>query len=286
MMRKRLFMLLFLTLHSAGALMVSAADVIDFKPTINWSKGVLEIKAQTDLAAEESFIPAARQKSERLMARELPFQFRDTIAEMIVDSYSKAGELAEKSPQLVRAINDLTYRHTGTFSHISPNLKNYSITYTYQFYPDIIDMFILHTRPYNPPRALSYVPTADFTGIVIYIKGEFPVHGERQKTELTPCLFPKIFDENMRLIYEKGMVEPERLRDWGMIAYTNNLDERPYEERVGMAPLRILGRGIFGKYYTDIIIEPEAAEKILYNPENRRLLAEGRVLIICELPTE
>jgi hypothetical protein len=205
---------------------------------------------------------------------------------MIVDSTSTAGELTEENPQLIPAINDLTYRHTGTFSHISPGLEHYSITYTYRFYPDIVDVFIFHNRPYNPPRVLAYEPTADFSGIVIYMKGELPVHGEQQTEKLTPCLFPKIFDENMKLIYEKGMVEPEMLRSWGMVVYTDDLEERPYEERIGLSPLRILGRKIFGEYYTDIVIETEAAEKILYNPHNRRLLAEGRVMIICELPAE
>ncbi len=270
----------------AGAPGIYASDTIDFDSTIDWGKGILEIRAKTDLAGEDSFIPAARQKSERLTAEELPVQFREAIAGMIVDSTSKAGELTEKNPQLIPAINDLTYRHTRTFSHISPDLEHYSITYTYRFYPDIVDVFIFHNRPDNPPRVLAYEPTADFSGIVIYMKGELPVHGEQQTEKLTPCLFPKIFDENMKLIYEKGMVEPEMLRSWGMVVYTDNLEERPYEERIGLSPLRILGRKIFGEYYTDIVIEAEAAEKILYNPHNRRLLAEGRVMIICELPAE
>lgn len=284
-MQRYLFMTIAIILLTALP-RADAADTIDFDSTIDWEKGILEIKAQTDLAGEDSFIPAARQKSERLTAEELPVHFRAAIAGMIVDSTSKAGELTEENPRLIPAINDLTYRNTGTFSHISPDLKHYSITYTYTFYPDIVDVFIFHNRPYNPPRVLSYEPTADFSGIVIYMKGEFPVHGEQKTEKLTPCLFPKIFDENMKLIYEKGMVDPEMLRTWGMVVYTDDLEERPHEERIGLSPLRILGRRIFGEYYTDIIIEAEAAEKILYNPHNRRLLAEGRVMVICELPPE
>jgi hypothetical protein len=263
---------------------IFAADGIAFESEVDWKEGILQIRAQVDLAAEESFIPAARRKSERLVEQQLPFQFRDTLAGMVVDSYNTAGELAEESPELVRAINGLTYRNTKTFSHISSNLQNFSVTYSYYFYPEVIDIFIRHRRPYRPDRQLKYTPTTDFTGIVIYMKDDFPVHGERREAQLVPCLFPRILDEDLRQIYEKGMVEPDYLRSWGMVAYSEGLDERKFEDRVGLSPLRILGRGIFGKYDTDVIIDRESAEMILYSPNNRRLLAEGRVLIICDLP--
>ncbi len=260
------------------------ADGISFESEVNWEEGIMKISAQVDLAADDSFIPAARKKSEQLIARELPYRFREALAGLVVDSYYTAGELAEGSPGLVRDINLLTYRNIKTFSRISPNLRNFSITYTYRFFPDVIDIFIRHERPYNPNRQLKYVPTAAFSGIVIYMKDSFPVHGERRTSRLEPCLFPRLLDEDMKLIYEKGMVNPDDLRRWGMAAYADELDEGRYTERVGQNPLRILGRGIFGKYDTDIIIDTEAAEKILYSPHNRNLLAEGRVLIICDLP--
>lgn len=258
---------------------------IAFESRIDWQENTFTIEAQIDLSERDSFIPLARSQSEQLIEQRLPITFRRTLAELVVDSYSTAGELAADSPELVRAINNLTYRNTKTFSHISTDLRQFSVTYTYRFYPDIIDIFIFHKRPYNPPRVLSYVPTAPFTGIVIYMKDSFPIHGERGVSgTLQPCLFPRIYDEKMDLIYDKGMVEPDVLRNWGMAAYTDTLDIDLYQERIGSSPLRILGRGIFGKNRSDIIIDTETAEKILFHPENRKLLTEGKVLVICDLP--
>lgn len=260
------------------------SENIQFDSRIDWKKSTFIIEAQIDLSSQDSFIPLARSQSEQLIEQRLPITFRQTLSNLLVDSYYRAGELAADNPELVRAINNLTYKNTKTFSHISSDLQNFSVTYTYQFYPDIIDIFIFHKRPYNPPRVLSYVPTTAFSGIVIYMKDSFPVHGERKKTTLVPCLFPKIYDSEMNLIYEKGMVEPKTLREWGMVAYTDSLDLRQFEDRIGSSPLRFVGRGIFGKNYSDIIIDTETANKILFNPENRKLLTEGKVLIICDLP--
>lgn len=263
----------------------AAGEEIQFESRIDWRESTFIIEARIDLSKQNSFIPLARSQSEQLVEQRLPITFRRTLADLIIDSYYTAGEMAADSPELVRAINNLTYKNTKTFSHISSNLQRFSVSYTYRFYPDIIDIFTFHNRPYNPPRVLSYVPTAAFTGIIIYMKDIFPVHGERGlETGLRPCLFPKIYDEDMNLIYEKGMVDPDVLRKWGMVAYTDSLDLREFRDRVGASPLRVLGRGIFGKNYSDIIIDTQTAQKILFHPENRKLLTEGKVLIICELP--
>jgi hypothetical protein len=51
---------------------------------------------------------------------------------------------------------------------------------------------------------------------------------------------------------------------------------------VGENPLRIIARGIFGVQPTDPIIDGEDAGLILSNEANRRLLREGRVVIVLD----
>jgi hypothetical protein len=168
-----------------------------------------------------------------------------------------------------------------TSSHLSKEMDQFVVRYRFDIYPDIVTPFIEHSRPYPVPRIIDYEPTTSFSGIVIYMKGVFPVHGEEKSEELRPCLFPKIFDQQMQLIVESGMVPPDVLKNRGMAAYTDTLDEKPFINRIGYAPLRIIGTGIFGKHYTDVIIPMEASRKILYSEKNRSLLTEGKILIIC-----
>jgi hypothetical protein len=49
---------------------------------------------------------------------------------------------------------------------------------------------------------------------------------------------------------------------------------------VGSNPLRILAREVFGLNPTDPVIDREDALKILSSENNRRLLREGRVVLV------
>jgi hypothetical protein len=117
---------------------------------------------------------------------------------------------------------------------------------------------------------------------VIYAKGELPLHGTSEMVELRPCLYPEIYDSNMRLVLERLMVNPEAIERWGVAAYTDEVDESPFFERVGPSPLRIMADGAFGSMPTDIKIAADHADRILASENNRRLLTEGRILIIIE----
>jgi len=50
----------------------------------------------------------------------------------------------------------------------------------------------------------------------------------------------------------------------------------------GTGPLRIFARGVFGIKPTDLIIDDSDALLIISSQENRRLLSEGRVVIILD----
>jgi hypothetical protein len=103
-----------------------------------------------------------------------------------------------------------------------------------------------------------------------------------------PCLFPKIWDSDMNLIYERGMLEP---RSSFMVRYAppqsifqNNPSglSPELQELVGERPLRIFARGVFGTKPTDLIIDRNDALLIISSEENRRLLSQGRVAIILD----
>lgn len=270
--------------QSSGTREEGTPGAVDFSHTLDWERGELRIEAEVRLADTDLILPAARQKAEELVEGGLLFAFNEAIADLTVDSLSSVGELTGEETGLIEGINRLSREYGRTFSRISPDLTSFSLTYTYKLFPDIVSLFIKHENPYRPPRVLEYVPTTEFTGIVIYAKGSLPIHGERNRGTLIPCLFPTVFDGEMKEIYEKGMVAPETLEKWGMAAYSETFEENRYLERIGRSPLRILAQGIFGVNSTDLIIPVEAANRILYNPNNRRLLEEGRILIICDLP--
>jgi hypothetical protein len=138
-------------------------------------------------------------------------------------------------------------------------------------------------------RPLIQTPAAAYTGIIIIAEGELPIHGRNSGARLVPCLFPKIWDTDMNLIYERNMLETGENQRTAMVRYVpeeaifraapSGMDG-DLESLVGSNPLRIFARGVFGVRPTDPIIDRADALLILSTEENRRLLREGRVALV------
>jgi hypothetical protein len=150
-------------------------------------------------------------------------------------------------------------------------------------------LFTRHRQPIQPPRPLIRAQSADYSGIIIIADGELPVHGRRGQALVEPCIFPKIWDTEMNLVYERNMLNPDSVTGNRMVRYTARESifrpspsglEGELAALVGHNPLRILAREVFGANPTDPVIDREDALKILSSENNRRLLREGRVVLV------
>ena len=63
-----------------------------------------------------------------------------------------------------------------------------------------------------------------YTGIVIYAGDDY--ESSSGLIRLKDSFFIKIYDENIKLYFDKRMVEPDALRRWGMLEYTNDISYR------------------------------------------------------------
>ena len=127
---------------------------------------------------------------------------------------------------------------------------------------------------------LDHKNYGQFTGLIIYIPKTLPLYGKEVNGELTKVLFPRIYDEDMNLILDYSMVSPEYMKKWGMVIYGNSFDENIYQSRIGITPLRIVARSIYGKNNCDIIISKEEADKIIGTNENLKIISQSRILVI------
>jgi hypothetical protein len=137
-------------------------------------------------------------------------------------------------------------------------------------------------------RTLTPVSTAQYTGIIIIATESLPIHGMRSSALAVPCLFPKIWDTNMNLIFERAMLETQntvmvRYAPQASIFQQNPSGLTPeLAEVVGDRPFRIFARGVFGINPTDLIIDQRDAMQIISSEANRRLLSQGRVAVILD----
>ncbi|MFP4364841.1 MAG: hypothetical protein ACLFR1_13345 [Spirochaetia bacterium] len=256
------------------------AQQIEADSVLDWSQGTLTLDLSVSLADRREALPVARYRAEESLFRALPDHLRAEMFPLYVDSYHTVLEFSRTSPRIVTAINGLAEEGEMRFSRLSPDLQTLTVRYEFQLYPNICSLFVEHSDGYTPPRTVLYEPSAEFTGIVIYAKEEFPLHGEEGSHLPVPGLFPDIYNEEMELLYEREMIDPEYARQWGGAAYSLEADTQEFEERVGERPLYIMPVQVFGKYPTDFIISMQDSRRITFDGMNHRLLREARVLVL------
>jgi hypothetical protein len=147
--------------------------------------------------------------------------------------------------------------------------------------------------PLTPARAPAY------TSVIVIAAGSLPVHGRNTSAQTRPCLFPKIWDSEMNLVYERGITDPsvfsptapaDERRD-AIVKYvpeealfrdTPSGMDADLERFVGANPLRIMARGVFGASPTDPVIDRADALLILSSEANTRLLREAKIVIVLD----
>jgi len=252
--------------------------------TIDWGGGNIILDITAELPDTGQALPAGRYLTEQEILKNLPVVTREQLMPLSIDSWHTISSyMKEVNPEIFRPLEELYQQLERRYSKATPDLKEITMRFQLRLYPDVVNLFIKHTTPQTIPRLLEYEPTKEFSGIVIYAKELLPLHGTPEEAGLQPCLFPRIYDEEMNLVFESEMVAPRTLQRWGMVAYTKESNDNSFQNRIGrqgLEPLRIMARGVFGRNHTDLIIPNSAARKILALEENRQLLREGRVLII------
>jgi hypothetical protein len=197
-----------------------------------------------------------------------------------IEDYIEAGNFS-----LLRA-EGLALSAKAVPSALSPDFTKLRTSYTISL-AGIGAELMRHTRPAEIRRVLTPEPAASYTGIIIIAAEELPVHGMNRSALALPCLFPKIWDTGMNLIYERNTLEPQNApplvryaASEGIFRPTPSGLSPEIGDLVGDKPLKIIARGVFGIRPTDPIIDAADALAIISSEENRRLLREGRVVII------
>ncbi|MDR3147489.1 MAG: polymerase [Treponema sp.] len=280
----RLLVCLFCLLSvSAGA----QSPALNISGVLEWD--TMEISAQVSLELKPLglTLPTGRTQAEELIAAEYLALMRPLILSIPVDSSSVVGDhIAEGAFSLREAETYALSARAGSPA-MSADMTRMRASYTISL-RGLSAGFIRQSRPFDPPRALAARPVTAYTGILIIAVGELPLHGTNRRARTLPCLFPKIWDSAMTLIYDKTMLES---RETVMVHYASEgsiFQETPsglsqeLRALVGDRPLRILAREVYGIRPTDLVIDTEDALSITSGAENRELLRQGKVVIVLD----
>ena len=251
--------------------------------SIDWILGELNTKLSYNLADAGIKLPNGRSMGEEILKRAYPQFLKESLFLIRVDSDSTIKTLTLNNELTLEQL-DLACMEAGK---VPPSLSPDLTSMTGRYKVRLENLFLnLAKNKREIQKPLIPVPSADYTGIIILADEELPIHGRRTGAFAEPCLFPKIWDTDMNLIYEKNMFEGQAGL---MVCYTTRENIfRPtpsglagkINSLVGPNPMRIIAREVFGINPTDPVIHRDDALKILSTENNRRLLREGRVVLV------
>jgi len=254
---------------------------------IEWDRMEINAVISLDLASAGIRLPAGRLQGEAIIASEYLRLIRPEIMNIQVDSSSVIADLIGRGEWSLSELERLALQARAVPPALSPGFDSLSSLYTLGI-AGITQSFIRHRQPIDVPRTLNPVSAPAFTGILIIAADKQQVHGREGSALLHPALFPRIWDSQMNLIFERNMLDPNAgamVRYFcrrGIFAGGPTGLSPEVAAVVGDRPLRIFARGVFGATPTDPIISREDALQIISTQENRNLLRNGRVAIIVD----
>jgi hypothetical protein len=261
---------------------------IDISARIEWEKMELTARVALDLASAGIKLPTGRSQAEDTIDIEYVSLMRPHILAIPIDSSDTMGDLINRGELSLNFPASIAAAARSIPPVLSTDLTRLFASYTIDL-TAIGSRLIMHSRAADLPRPLIPVPAADYTGIIVIASEALPVHG-RYGTALTePCIFPKIWDTDMNLLYERNVLDPAVFEKASLVRYVSEASifypnpsglSPELTALVGPNPLRIIARGVFGIRPTDPVIDRDDALVILSSEANRRLLREGRVAIV------
>lgn len=283
---KKIFFIVFAFFLSSNFLIFSKSQNVDntsmeSKSRVNWitKEFVSEISLDVDKAKIQ--MPSGKKTASSKIKSNLPKLIQPPLLSLFADSATTLSDVVISGKlSLDQTYNFIMngYKTTDVFSQ---NAEKISTT-NYLNINLLNKELIRHNFSSEVEKPIEIVPSRAYSGIIIDARGALHVHGEYVESEVYPSFFPQIWDEEMNIIYEKNYVNPQVIKDAGLVGFHYSDDISNYEDKVGFDPLYIKAVQVYGRNRTDPIIRRKDALKILTVPENIELLKQGKVVILLD----
>ncbi len=259
----------------------SINEALSSQSYVNWKEGLFVSTIQIDTERANITLPSGRNIASSRIEQNLPLLVKNPLLTLTVNSSTQMGDAVLWELITIGDISDIIANGDKTPTAFTRDGKALTTNHVITL-QDLASSLIQHDGPYIPNIPIDRTSSREYTGIIIDARGQLPVQGEFTQERANPALFPRIWDEDMNLLYEINMVEPNIVRESGLVMYSSLTSESNFADRVGNDPLRVRARGVFGIDRTDPIISKNDALRILSIPENVTLLNEGKVIVLLD----
>lgn len=260
---------------------------------VDWKARALYIQVTASLPTSGRNLPAAEHTVRRQIDDEIDRIFFHALQRLRIDSWHTLGERISEQPRISSAVQQAAGNARLLRARRTEDMRNVEVQYRLPLFPEVARSVVTHDAAEPLPRVAGWVPNRRYTGVVIFAHGELPVHGEDQRQALTPALLPDLYDTDLRRLLSYEMLSGEDARGRGLVQYVADVNDPLLYEVAGPDPLRVTATAVFGRRATDLIISRSAADQLLQDEANARLLREGRIVVVVspralreELPHE
>ncbi len=248
-----------------------------------WKTGTYQLSVTHPLPQTLLALPRAEAESEAAIDAAKSALFMDAVSTLVIDSSHTVSDAAAEDSAYSGRLHDLARAALKDQLYLSTDFTAQTAHFTFPLFGARGIASPLYPKAVTPPPSrLGYVPSRVFTGLVIYARDRIPSVGESQDQYPTPALFPRLFDEEMNVFYDKSMCLSSALAAWGMVGYDDTIDDNAITKRAGKEPMYIAARAVFGTYHTDLVISTLSVRQLLSVPGNLDILRQGRVIVIYQ----
>ncbi|MBQ6565575.1 MAG: OmpA family protein [Treponema sp.] len=259
---------------------VDEAEAVLFSSSkIDWRKGTFTSNVSMDIVKAGIPMPSGKNAAVNKVKMELPVLIKDPLLSIYVDDTRTLSDMVLDGSLTLEELTRIIDNAKETPAYFKNGGDRLLTEHTIRL-EDIGSLFVKHKSPYTQQKPIARIASRAYTGIVIDARGMLPVHGEFVESLVDPCLFPKVYDSNMTLVYERNMVDPKIASKQGINSYFTDVNDKDFEKRVGDDPLWITAEQVFGVYRCDPVISNEDYLRIATVPANLKLLQEGKIAIL------
>lgn len=248
---------------------------------VDWTKGVFVSDVSLDVVKAGIPMPSGKAVSMNRIQMELPILVKDPLLTLYADDTRTLSDLVLEEKLTLDALTRIIDGSKKTPPYFMNATNVLKTTHTMDL-NSIGALLVKHRTPYVQEKPIERISSRPYTGIVIDARGSLPVQGEHVRSKVAPCLFPKIWNEEMTLVYERNMVMPDVAKSSGIVSYLPGQGSKKQTERAGNDPLWISARKVYGVNRCDPVISKEDYLRITTVPANLELLKQGKVVILLD----
>jgi hypothetical protein len=270
-----------LILWASAAAAHPDSEGLSLQSRVDWKGGVLELTVSRALDSSIDALPRAKSQAELAIDQAFLGVLVQGLSAVTADSSRTLGQMLSEDAPLFSWVQTLARDSQKDELALTPDFTRLVARYRIPLFGgNGLTSPLLPVTDSPIRRRLGYVATRVFSGLVIYAREALPSVGTGREAAAVPALFPRLLDEQMNVVLEKGMCRGEAMARWGMVGYADGIDENEILKRTGQHPLRVEARAVFGRNPVDLVIPTEAARQLLARTENIDMLKDGRILVI------